>query len=56
MFFTLKLGGGGGGCNQVGHTSIYTEKYKEEHFLILHPRLRFPWKSVIFTQFLMSDH
>ena len=56
MFFTLKSEGEGGGGNQVGHTSIYTEKYKEGHFLMLHPRLRCPWKSVIFTQFLMSDH
>ena len=52
MFFTLKSGEGVGG----GVTSMYTEKYKEEHFLMLHPRVRCPWKSVIFTQFLMSDH
>ena len=29
MYFTLKLGRGGGGCNQVGHTSIYTENIKK---------------------------
>ena len=40
----------------IHHTSIHTEKYKEEHLQMLNMRLRCPTKIFVFTQYLMSYH